>query len=318
MFNVKHLWPVFYLITPFFQVNALLTPILLNPLYILALPLALFLGRKKIIHWFKKRRFLNYPEGERKTLRPEKIIIFVKTIGYYFWLCLIPRRILFYRDFLFTFGLTKEGNKEAYRMNSSFWVGVTTLILIGFLIVKLWETPVSFGVGGWLLLSLQWGNILTYTMTQADRYMSLPNVFLMVALGWILTFCHPDYFIALAIIYVVCLFDGMEMYKDLDSFYAYHIYHDPKGIPCRTFKARAEVENKDFTAAFETCKPGLHHNPNDFNMFLIMSLCCAHLRAAEQSIALLKKAEENMYLGQEDRQKKEINQLKKLLGVERQ
>lgn len=290
---------ILYPVMPFLQFNALFSPVLLSPYMALVIPIFFLIGQRHIIKWYKER-LINIPKGEIRTFKPRRIIVIIKSFGFYFFKMLFPGTTLFTYKTLYFWGITKDGNKDAYAINKDFFKGILAIFiyLSGFLLFR--ENLFNM----WLFMGLailQWCNIITVTQTLADRYMSLPNVFMMFFLAYILNIFNMLIPLGLFIFgYYLCqLYVSMRMYNGLTGMYDYNIYLFPEGVSARSFRASALLKNKDFNAAWEDVRHGLHHNPNDFKFLFQGAICARHMGDKFLSDTLIKRAEENMYLGQE-------------------
>lgn len=134
---------------------------------------------------------------ELKKIAPRKIIIMFKTIGYYFINAILAMRLGFYHKYLFLHGVSKETNKDSYRIDKYFFIGISVAIL----------TLITRHTGLiWFCVCIgMWSNFLSFNQTIANRYLYLANVGLTLFIASIL---HPYLAIALFTYYVtkLCLF----------------------------------------------------------------------------------------------------------------
>ncbi len=291
-----------YPATALFQVSAVFAPILLGGYFWLIIPTLLLCGG--LIETYRRRHAIAV-SPEYKAYSLKRLAVIVKSFGFYFFKMLIPGKTLMYYPNLYFWGMTKEGNNDAYALNRDFIKGVLGLSLAVFGLfyfqgeIKLY----------WLFMVLavaQWSNIITVTMTLADRCMSLPNVFMMFFVSYIahqlLGANATILLVALGLYYFAKLEIVMEMYKNIESFYNYHLYHNPACISARTFKIIELIQNGDNFAALEEAKQGLRHNPKDFKMLFATAKCLYLINPIgnrEQIETFLGEAEKNVYLGQE-------------------
>ncbi len=301
-----------YPLMPFLQFNAAFFPILLfnnSPLFLLAIPIFFLIGNSYIIKWFKTRQ-KNIPEGEYKTYHPRRLIVIIKTFGIYITTMLLPRKILFYSDKLYFWGISHEGNKDAYKIDSNFFVGVNSIL--AYFIIGTYIPREYLPIYIFMFFSvIQWCNIITVTQTIADRYASLPNVFMMFLISWAVNTYIPQYataiLLSIAVYYLTKLNSVMNMYKDITAFYEYHVYHNKKDVSCRVFKATDCMINGDFMRAFIILKEGVHYVPNDFKLLFQLACCSYKLGDKKLCLELLDKAEKNYYLGQEANLSNKVN-----------
>jgi hypothetical protein len=107
---------------------------------------------------------------EMVVLKPRKIIIYFKTLGYYFRLCLVPWKNGMCHSYLHTFGLTPDETKMWYTLDKYFFLGV------GVMGATIWSFfhlphPVCYGLIWFTLLTSQYCNILMVNHPITERYL---------------------------------------------------------------------------------------------------------------------------------------------------
>jgi hypothetical protein len=289
-------WPLYFL-TPMFQVNAIFSPILIGQWWMLAV--VMVFGGQKIIDQYRIRQ-AKCPYDLRREYSWKRLVVVVKTFGFYCTQMLIPRDCKFYYRTMYYWGMTDEGNKDAYRLGQDFYVGLFSLFSIfvcGFIVPSVYKGFLVFMT----LSILQWSNIVTATQTLADRYMSLPNVFMMFFLSYFasLTPVYSYLMLGISVLYYAWNKNAQRMYENIESFYDYHIYHDPQGVSARAFKASDAMLNKDWISAYQISRAGLKYSPDDFRLLYQCALSCYQLNPAnkEATLEYLNKAERNIYFG---------------------
>ena len=110
----------FYLISPLWGYNvitAIFLALFTDYKYILLLlPILFMMFHVRIINKFGTR-WESIPQGEIKTIRPRKLVILIKMLGYIFLHSIFPRRMSFYHMFMERFGFSDEDNKYWYSFN---------------------------------------------------------------------------------------------------------------------------------------------------------------------------------------------------------
>ena len=171
---------VLYPFASLWQANALLAPILyvLTPSWraFVLIPLYFLFWKRKMWREFKGR-FFTMANGDLKKFKWKKLIIAVKTYGYYFLHCLWPRRMGFYHFFLESYGFSKEDNDYWYSLNKDFYVGLAVILIVIPTMILNWGNMIGFGLFWFTLFILQWCHFpITALQAFADRYCYLPNV----------------------------------------------------------------------------------------------------------------------------------------------
>ena len=130
MIKFAPLGVLLYFLTPLFQMTAVFSPILLgNPWYLLAIPAAVLIGQKEI-RCKIKTRYKIIKDSDRTEYHPRRLIITVKQFGHYFFKMIAPGRCAMTYDRLYYWGITKEGNKDAYAINIDFARGILAFIVV--------------------------------------------------------------------------------------------------------------------------------------------------------------------------------------------
>ena len=188
MFILPILAPVIYFLAPNFSPSAFFTPVgFLGTkfwFWIFLVPIFMKWGRMgKIVH----NKIYNQPSKTVNTemliIKPKKIIPFIKTFGYYFILCLFPFRIGLYHQLLYGFGTNPIDNKKGYKLTWSFWIGL--LIMSGiFAHIVYFHNIASWGLWWFCMNIAMWCNLRTIQQQITERYCYLPNIGIMIFLGF--------------------------------------------------------------------------------------------------------------------------------------
>lgn len=306
-------WPyalLLYPVTGLFQISAIAAPVLFGwqGLLITCFGIPILFYRFWCVTF--QIRYSKVPAGARKDYRFRRIIPIIKSYGYYFFSMLVPRQRLFYSQFLDSWGITKEGNEHAYKLNNHFYEGIIALSVTALMAIQFNPFFVLF-----MFLSIfQWCNLITATMTVADRYASLPNIFMMYFVSTLIHQVAGDFtipiLVGLSVYYLRNLYATMKMYEDLDAFYRYHIYFDPAGVSARSFAISELINQGDNIRALNHVQEGLAYRPKDFKFLYYAALCMFTFKEYNSASKYLDQAEQNYYLGQEDRLQSLINKLR--------
>lgn len=299
-----------YFITPLLQLNALFFPLVfIKTQYwwfsLLFIMPALFLIKPAFRKCKKRFSKINQPEATKIT--PRKFIIFIKTLSFYFWNTIIPTPKVMYYSYMQNFTLNKDGNNEAYKLSLDFWFGILTIgSVITYSLVS--SSFISLCLWGWFITIAQWGNIVMYTQHLADRYCSLPAVFLLAGLAHLLSY-QPVLLCTYCVICAIATLNQLRMYKDQESLLQWNMFHDPKSINPVYFKALTNFKQGDIHGAFIITREHLKHNPKDFKLNMIMAATLVKISPA-QAEPFLKTTIENKYFGEENLHNTEIEKLK--------
>lgn len=121
---------------------------------------------------------------EDKKFGFHKVIIFLKTYGFYFTLCLIPFRITFYHNYLQS--MAGSMAEKAKRPDRYFLIGLVFLISGIVYSILSWDTL----AWAWLAFTIgiaPYCNVVRANQEIAERFCALPNVFLMYGLAQVIS-----------------------------------------------------------------------------------------------------------------------------------
>lgn len=318
MVSIGSMGAILYPLTYFFHMTAFFSPILLaynNPLFILLIPVTIAIAYKSIINKINQRK-KTMKDEDRLVFKPNRLIIIVKNFGHYIFNMLAPNIVSYIYPTLHTWGVTKYGNKDAYSINKDFYKGILAIILSIVSIVLFTGQNKYFAIFA-ILSTLQWCSIIPVIQDLADRYISVANVFVMFLLSYSVINLFPESYtiilVALSIYYSSKLFIAQRMYKNMFSFWDYHLYFFPECNSPRKYAINhyLHADNKgipkDIIKAWYLCKEGLKHNPNDFIFLHQSAICHAAIGEYELARKFANKAKENYYIGTKDFYEPQIN-----------
>lgn len=206
--------------------------------------------------------------NENQKIRLKKVVLFIKTVGYQFWHCILPMQPkMFHDNFLEDYSLTPAGYREAYRANWEFWKGLLTLAGLIYLVCC-----GNFWAYWFLVFIAQWCNIFTVVMTASDRYCTIANVGAMCLLAeFLMKLPEPfNYFgvCFFASLYILKYAPLFNCYKNHERYFLYHINMNPEAFKARVLLAKVYMANKDPYSAFALIRRGLGYNPYKFELLL--------------------------------------------------
>lgn len=293
---------LFYFLTPLFQMTAIFSPVLLgDPLYLLAIPLVVVIGFKEIRSKIKSR-YKIIRDSDRVKHNPRRLIITVKQFGHYFFKMIFPGNCSMTYDRLYYWGITKDGNKDAYSLNLDFARGILAFIFAAVLYCTLpgiYKSYLLFVVLG----TVQWCAIIPVTQDLADRYCNLPNVFMMLIVSYLahtyLGVYAPGILLAIAVYYVCYLNVVFRMYRNIGSYWEYHRYHYPKLPAPRKYEINTMIASGDYMGAWYLVREGLRHSPREFILLQQAAVCHKAIGEFDKAREFAKLASENYYIDQE-------------------
>lgn len=308
-----HLW---YLALPlwgytgFFHYTAAFAPVLWGNAWLLLLSIPFM-----VIY---RHEIMSKIVGRLKTLRskelliifPRRIIVVIKTYGFYFFQMIFPTRTLMYYPELQFWGVTTEGNKDAYSFNLAFFKGLGAWVIsvLGLCCLPDSLRPLCLFS---ILALLQWCNVMYAVATLADRYANMSLPFVMVILVKVISYI-PDDLIKVILIgalfgyYLMSLSITMKMYPVIWEQYKYHIWRCPESVSGRIFYSNFLIKKQDYAMAWAVTEEGLRFHPNDFLLLYQAAQCWKGIGDKRQTMAYLLRCKENYYEGQEHEQGRAI------------
>lgn len=113
-----------------------------------------------------------------------KLILVVKFFWYYLFYALWPMRPGMYHNFGYSWGVSKEDNKEWLRLDKYFWYGIVTIIIYAAIMLLNIKNPMGFGMFWFAINISPWLHFITLQQAIGERYLYLPNAGLMLALSY--------------------------------------------------------------------------------------------------------------------------------------
>ena len=293
-----------YAATPLFHMTAFFAPVLYWPsLPALVLLLAVFW---KPLYAKVMVRLDSIFDCDRKYLKPKRIIVVIKTYGFYFFKMILPLQTRTCYGFLYMWGETPEGDKDAYAINMAFWKGIAGLVLtiIGTIFLPSSLRPYAIFMG---LSTLQWCNIINATQVVADRYGCMPLVFMSVILSHFLPWQVCMVIVAINVCFTS---QSYRMYENIQGMFDYHFFNWPNVTLVNKEYIAWCIKQGDYIKAYTLTRECLRYNPTDFALLHAGAVCArvANDRPTARKYAEI--ASNHLYYGQEEVQKRWIANFK--------
>lgn len=186
------LFPLIFLFTKYWWLSALVG-------------LGFYREAKRIFNKAPNSKYNTESNSELKSLAPRKLIVALKTLGYYFVNGIIALRLGYYHKYLFLHGVNKETNKESYSIDKYFFIGIAVILLIIF--------TRHLGLIWFCLFLGQWCNLISFNQTIANRYLYAANAGLTLFVASVLMY-YPPLVLALFVYYATKLISFLIFYKN--------------------------------------------------------------------------------------------------------
>jgi hypothetical protein len=286
-----------YALTPLFHMTAFCAPVMYWPFIPVMGVIVVTFWPKLYQHWQTKEDAIVL--CSRKDYNVKRLIPIIKSYGFYFFKMMFPMMTRTNYDCLYMWGVTPEGNKDAYEFNINFYKGIAA-----FLITIIAYMAMPYNHRCWVLFTflgtLQWCNIVNTTQIVSDRYIILPNVFCQVILAlWL-----PWWACASIVVANVCFTSmAFRMYENIQGMFDYHMYHWPQyTTPNKEYVALC-VKQGNYIKAYTLVKECLRFNPTDWDLLLAAAVCARVANERKAARAYVDIMQEHLYYGLEDKQK---------------
>jgi hypothetical protein len=268
--------------------------------------LGCIINARKFIKAVKSKAGVESFVEDRLSFHPRKFVLAIKTFGFYFTLCIIPFRITFYHNFLQSAaGSLKH---KAYTIwDKYFWIGLATLTAM----IVLWVfhpwTILSWACLAWCITVAPFCNFVRANQEIAERFVALPNVFLMFALAQVIVI-SPVIITAFLIFYITRTYYTLQTYKDEYFITEMAIMEDPHAWWAWHCRAMKRWNTQSYKEALILWVMAKMISPKEFKLLINISTCLRLLKNQAEADKYLKEAEDNMVAGQEKEAKEFIFQ----------
>jgi len=315
-FSVGSWGILFWLLTAMFQASGVSFPVVMTLsgswVALLASPLLFVFGNGHLKAWMKSKASQCKVDAFIKW-DDRKIILFFKTLAFYFMRGVFPYVPTMYPEKFKRFGLIREDTEDAYKVDAQAIAGVLIVLVavVGYSI----NSTLFFGLMWWLITISVFGNLITLTVPLAERYMYLPNIGLMLFLSSVLGLIDSNAWILFFVIYATRLYTFMPMYRNIDEYLKHHCFYYPKNDQAWIFRINKCTESGDVIGMMALSNEGLIANQDSSWLWLQRAIGFVSIGKkdmAAQCVVMAKKYARDEY-GKFVEQK--INDVNNMIGV---
>lgn len=264
---------------------------------LISMPVIWALGLKKFVRAIKNKGSTE-SFTEDRVIHPRKFILAIKTYGFYLALCLIPSRITFYHNFLQSCAGNEIMRKRAYNIDRYFFIGLVSISAIIYYAVTVPWNPVAWALFAFSITLAPFCNFIRNNQEIAERFVTLPNVFLMYALAQII---YPYNFLVTAflVFYATRTYYCLIQYKDEYFVTEAAIIEDPHAWWAWHCRAMKRWETQSYKEALILWTMAMLISPKEYKVLMNIAACLRLLKKDEEANQFLKLAEDNIVKGQE-------------------
>jgi len=239
-----------------------------------------------------------------------KIILAIKTIGFYFALGLIPFRITFYHSFLQSCAGNEIMKKRAYTMKDKFfWIGLGAIGLFIYLVLQKW-TLTTYGLWWFFIMIAPFCNIKRLQQEIAERYLYSPLIGLMLALSSLII-NYPIVIAVFLTIYITKFNTIMRMYTDDYWLLETAVIEDHQAWFAWHMRGRKRWDVQSYKEALIMWVMAKLISPKEFKVLYNIAVVLRLLKKDQEAEAYIQLAEANVIKGQEEQMKVIIDNFRK-------
>lgn len=246
---------------------------------------------------------------EDKDIKPEKLILGVKTFGFYLTHSIIPVKTTFYHSFLQS--AAGCGKDKAYSWKDRFfWLGLIYLCAIFYYWFTQPWSMISFGLFWWCVGIAPFCNLMRMSQEIAERYVYFPNAGLMVVLASLIN-GHPALCAGFVMMYATKMWFYMDSYQDDYYIIENSCMHSPQSWFAWHVRAMKRWETKSYQEAIILWVMARMISPKEFKLLFNLATGLMVARQKDEALKFLAEAEKNIPGGQEKECMKLIEDFKK-------
>lgn len=239
---------------------------------------------------------------EDKKINLSKLILAIKTYGFYLALSIVPFRITFYHSFLQSCAGNEIMRGRAYTMKDKFFFfGILGLALTAASI----GTPYFFGLFWFFIAVAPFCNFVRINQEVTERFVYIPMAGIMYVLSQLIA-PYPVLIAVFATMYAVKMWFTMPMFRDDYYILEHSVVEDSKAWYAWHMRALKRWDTQSYKEALIMWVMARLVSPKEFKLNMNIAMMLFMLHKPGEAEAFLKIAEQNIIPGQEERAKKTI------------
>jgi len=278
--------------------------------FVLFMPVIWYINIKKFRQQVGGKISVESAEGD-KILSLNKLVLAIKTYGFYFFMCLVPDKLSFYHSFLQSGA--GSGNeimcKRAYALDKTFWFGCFLLTAFPlYWIFHGWD-GICWGIFWFSVCIAPYLNVIRVQQETADRYVYMAGVGLMFALACVLV-AFPSFALAILAVYAVRLFYLIPAYKDEYWLREMCVQEDPMCWFAWHMRALNRWDVGSRHEAFTCWVMAKLISPKEFKIWANLAMVLRKIGNRKESDAAIEEARKCIIKGQEAQSEKLLRGIK--------
>jgi len=258
-------------------------------------PLAVWYRFKTIKFMVDRKRKVEAVE-EDKRMDINRVVVAIKTYGFYATLCLIPLKLTFYHSFMQSMAGNIIMRKIAYKKDHWFYIG---LVLAGYLIYSFWHwSPIGWGVLWYTIAIAPYLNIYRCQQEIAERYLYIGSVGLLYSFAQVLI-NSPVAIAVFITMYMVRLWYYIPAYQDDYWLVEYSVMESPGSWYAWHTRARKRFDQGAVREALNMWVMAKLISPKEFKLLVNIGVVLKLIKRDQEAEQFFRDAELNIIPGQE-------------------
>ena len=261
----------------------------------LLVPLAILYRLKTIKFMVNRKRDIESVDEDKK-FNINRLVVAIKTYGFYALLCIVPFKLTFYHNFMQSMAGNEIFRKKAYAKDKWFYLG---LALIGYLIYSFWHWgPIGWGLLWYTIAIGPYSNLYRCQQEIAERYLYIGSIGLLYALSNIII-AHPIVIAVFLSAYATRLYVYMNAFMDDYWLLEFAVAEDPGAWYAWHTRARKRFDQGAIREALNMWVMAKMISPKEFKLLLNIGVLLKAIGKHKEAEEFFVKAEENIIPGQE-------------------
>lgn len=199
------------------------------------------------------------------TFHRAKVVLFFKTLAYFFYRLIVPRPVFMYEDWFQSYGVDKEQTRGFFKKDGWFYAGILCALLC---LAGLWYEGTRFATWWFIIFFVPYSNVVTNHQHNHTRYMVLPGIGFYAAVSSVLPWWCFVPVIGANFCYTIM---SMRQFIDDASLYNFHFDHSPKSIAPYFIVSQHCVKSGDAKQAENIAQAGLKHSPKHYGLHIVLA-----------------------------------------------
>lgn len=234
---------------------------------------------------------------EDRRVHPIKLVLMIKTIGFYLIHSLIPIKNTFYHSYMQS--MAGCGKHKAYSFKDRFlYIGLAFFIFVAYrFIYHPWD-QVNFGLLWFIICIMPFSNLFRMSQEIAERYVYVPNVGLMIVLATYL-YPYPVLFSAWLTMYATKMWFWMDAYTDDYFLVEASCVNSPSSWFAWHVRAMKRWDQQSYQEAVLLWAMARLISPKEFKILFNIATALKLSKHEKEAMDFIKQAAENIPGGQE-------------------